>query len=98
MILLTYAASLEMKGIKMVVVDQDLSQASRLLVSAFSGSPFFDITHSTTSYPEAESMLTGDKADVILHIQNTISRSACMQNRRPICNWWSMPLMPLRPV
>lgn len=74
MILLTYAASLEMKGIKMVVVDQDLSQASRLLVSGFSGSPFFDIAHSTTSYPEAESMLAGDKADVILHIQNNFEK------------------------
>jgi len=74
MILLTYAASLEMKGIKMVVVDQDLSQASRLLVSGFSGSPFFDIAHSTTSYPEAESMLTGDQADVILHIQNNFEK------------------------
>jgi len=74
MILLTYAASLEMKGIQMVVVDQDLSQASRLLVSRFSGSPFFDLIHSTTSYPEAESMLTGDRADVILHIQNSFEK------------------------
>ena len=74
MILLTYAASLEMKGIKMVVVDQDLSQASRLLVSGFAGSPFFEIAHSTTSYQEAESMLTGDRADVILHIQHNFEK------------------------
>ncbi len=74
MIVLTYAASMEMKGIKMVVVDQDLSQASRLLVSGFSGSPFFDIAHSTTSYPEAESILTADRADVILHIQNNFEK------------------------
>jgi len=74
MILLTYAASLEMKDIKIVVVDQDLSQASRLLVSAFSGSPFFDIIYSTTSYPEAENMLTGDKADVILHIEHQFEK------------------------
>jgi ABC-2 type transport system permease protein len=32
MILLTYAASLEMKGIKMAVVDEDHSSLSRLLV------------------------------------------------------------------
>ncbi len=74
MILLTYAASLEMKDIKMVVVDQDLSQASRLLVSGFSGSPFFEIARSTTSYPEAEGMLTGDRADVILHIENQFEK------------------------
>jgi ABC-2 type transport system permease protein len=74
MILLTYAASLEMKGIKMVVVDQDMSQASRLLVSGFSGSPFFDLVRFTPSYPEAESMLTGDRADVILHIQHNFEK------------------------
>lgn len=68
MIVLTYAASLEMKGIKMVVVDQDLSQASRLLVSEFGGSPFFNLAHSTTSYQEAENLIAGDKADVILHM------------------------------
>jgi ABC-2 type transport system permease protein len=74
MILLTYAASLEMRGIKMVVVDQDLTQASRLLVSGFNGSPFFELVRSTTSYPEAERILTGDRADVILHIQNNYEK------------------------
>jgi drug efflux transport system permease protein len=70
MILLTYAASLEMKGITMVVVDQDYSQASRLLVSSFEGSPFFEITMATSNYQEAEDALTSDKADVILHMQH----------------------------
>jgi len=50
MILLTYAASLEMKGINMAVVDQDLSQASRQLVSQFAGSPFFEITMASGDY------------------------------------------------
>ena len=67
MILLTYAASLEMKGIKMAVVDQDYSQASRLLVSSFQGSPFFGISHSGNDFREAERILTEDGADVILH-------------------------------
>ena len=68
MIVLTYAASLEMKDIKMAVVDQDFSQASRLLVSEFSGSPFFGINLSTNNYDEAVRMLTRDRVDVILHI------------------------------
>jgi ABC-2 type transport system permease protein len=68
MIVLTYAASLEMKDIKMAVVDQDLSQASRLLVSRFSGSPFFEICLSTQDYGEAVRQLTRDRVDVILHI------------------------------
>ena len=53
MILLTYAASLEMKGIRMAVVDQDHSQASRLLISRFEGSPFFEINLATSDYREA---------------------------------------------
>lgn len=70
MILLTYAASLEMKGISMAVVDQDHSQASRLLVSSFKASPFFDISLSGSSYPEAEEELTSDRVDVILHLKH----------------------------
>ncbi len=68
MIVLTYAASLEMKDIKMAVVDQDHSQASRLLVSQFSGSPFFNIDRHTSSYQDALKMLTEGDVDAILQI------------------------------
>jgi len=68
MIVLTYAASLEMKGISMAVVDQDYSQASRLLVSRFEGSPFFEINMVTSDYQEAVRGLTRDHVDVILHM------------------------------
>lgn len=74
MIVLTYAASLEMKDIKMAVVDQDYSQASRLLVSKFSGSPFFEINLQTNSYDQAVRMLTRDRVDVILHIQHNFEK------------------------
>jgi ABC-2 type transport system permease protein len=67
MILLTYAASLEMKGIKMAVVDEDHSSLSRLLVSRFSGSPFFQIVLQPESYEEARVLLVEDRVDVILH-------------------------------
>ena len=70
MIVLTYAASLEMKDIKMAVVDQELSQASRLLVSKFSASPFFRIELNTNSYEEALRLLKRDGVDVILHIHH----------------------------
>ncbi len=70
MIVLTYAASLEMKDIKMAVVDQDHSTASRLLVSKFSGSPFFEIDLQTDNYKEAIRMMNGDKVDVILHMHH----------------------------
>lgn len=68
MILLTYAASLEMKGIRMGVVDQDYSQTSRQLVSKFRGSPFFEITYAGNALNEAEGLLIREQADVILHL------------------------------
>jgi len=74
MILLTYAASLEMKGISMAVVDQDYSQASRQLVSHFKGSPFFEINFVTNNYQEAEDELTNDNVDVILHMQHDFEK------------------------
>jgi len=75
MILLTYAASLEMKGISMAVVDQDYSQASRRLVSRFEGSPFFEIILTSNSYQEAVKELTDDHVDVILHMQHDFEKS-----------------------
>ncbi len=75
MILLTYAASLEMKGISMAVVDQDYSQASRLLVSRFEGSSFFEITMATSNYQEAVRELTSDHVDVILHMPHNFEKS-----------------------
>ena len=74
MILLTYAANLEMKGITMAVVDQDYSQASRLLASRFEASPFFEIDLNTSSYQEAEDELTRDHVDVILHMQHDFEK------------------------
>ncbi len=74
MILLTYAASLEMKGIKLAVVDQDYSTASRLLVSKFSGSPFFEIGLQTSDYNEAVRLLMKDKVDVILHMHHDFEK------------------------
>jgi ABC-2 type transport system permease protein len=63
-----------MKEIKMAVVDLDHSTASRRLVSKFSGSPFFRITHIASSYPEAVDLLTRDRVDVILHMQHRFER------------------------
>jgi len=74
MILLTYAASLEIKGITVAVVDQDFSQASRLLVSRFEASPFFEINRVTSDFQEAQRELTSDLVDVILYMQNGLEK------------------------
>jgi len=70
LLVLLYAANLEMKNIEIVVVDKDFSQASRRLISHFEASPFFTMRASTTNFSEGEQMIIEDKADVILHIES----------------------------
>ena len=67
MVILVYAASLEMKSIKMIVVDNDFSSASRRLTAQFNGSPFFSMQGNIEKLNEAEDLLARDKVDVILH-------------------------------
>ncbi|MEX0982915.1 MAG: ABC transporter permease [Bacteroidales bacterium] len=69
MVILVYAASLDMKNIDMVVVDHDRSMASRRLISKFAGSPFFTLKGTTFEYKEAERMIIRDQADVVLRIE-----------------------------
>lgn len=68
LILLVYAANLEMKSIKMCIVDKDMSSTSRELSSKFKGSKFYRAAPSTFSLDEAKSMLYTDEADIIMHI------------------------------
>ena len=78
---LVYTANLEMNNIEFVVVDQDLSQYSRGLVSKLDGSPFFVMKGSAESYEQAEALLLSDDVDAILQInsgfeQNLINEKA----------------------
>ena len=68
LLVLVHAATFEMKDIKMVVVDNDLSTASRELETRFSGSPFFKIEKQTFSIKEAENEIEAGKADMILRL------------------------------
>lgn len=68
MIILVNAATLEMKEIKLVVLDQDHSVTSREMVSHFDGSPFFRLRASTSNLREGDEMLLRDQADLVLVI------------------------------
>lgn len=68
LIVLVYAATLEMKNIGLVVVDQDLSGYSGRMVGKFTASPFFDMKGTTFSIREAEDLLRANEADMVLHI------------------------------
>ncbi len=70
LVILVYAANMEMKNIEIVIVDQDLSQYSRGLVSKLQGSSFYQVKGYTADYNEAEAMLHRDDVDAIVHIKN----------------------------
>ena len=70
MIVLVFAANLEMKEIRLYTVDLDLSETSRQLRHEFTASPFFIDKGTGFSLAEGEEMLLKDKADLILVFNN----------------------------
>jgi ABC-2 type transport system permease protein len=68
LVILVYAATLEMKNIDMFIVDKDLSSTSRRLVQKFENSPFFVIKQHSFSVEEGRNQLRKGNIDVILHI------------------------------
>lgn len=75
MLILVFAATFEMKQIDMVVVDKDLSSASRALVSKFDGIPFYQINEAAQDETIGEEMLLKDEADVVLVIPVNFERN-----------------------
>jgi ABC-2 type transport system permease protein len=67
-LLLSFAASYEVKGLSLTVVDHDHSTASRRLVSLFTASGYFRLQAFAGSYKEAEHYLASDSADMVLEI------------------------------
>jgi len=84
LIILVYAATLEMKDIKMVVVDKDMSDISRMLLNKFEGSPFFNISGFTFSLEEAEEAVKANRSDMILHIPAGFEEKLLHENHSEI--------------
>ncbi len=84
LIILANAATLDLRRIDMVVVDQDMSQSSRALISKFNGSPFYKINAAFLSVKEAEEALHKGKAGVILHIPQDFEKDLIKENKAKI--------------
>ncbi|UCH15155.1 MAG: ABC transporter permease [Bacteroidales bacterium] len=80
LIILAHAATMEMKHIKLYVVDKDLSSTSKKLISKFEGSPFFVMKKSGFSDREAESAMLQNKTDAILHIPVNFEKKLYSEN------------------
>ncbi len=83
MIVLVYAANLDMKGVDLYIVDNDLSSVSRKLVNKFKASPFFEVKN-TISLRDAENQMKSGKADVIMKIPAGFEKKLYKENNSDI--------------
>jgi len=74
LLILSNAASFEIKNIKFSYVDNDHSTASRELISKFEASKYFNVIESFSSKKEADSQMQTGTVDVILEIPNHFER------------------------
>lgn len=84
LLVLVYAATLEMKQIDMYIVDKDLSSTSRSLINKFEGSSFFHITKSSFSLQDAENKIKENKADIILNIPQGFEKNLYREDQSEI--------------
>lgn len=77
-IILSYAATYEIKDIKLSIVDHDLSSISRKLVNKFEGSEFFIVQDFQFSVENALKKFDSDESDIIIvlpeNFENNIFR------------------------
>jgi ABC-2 type transport system permease protein len=80
LLILSNAASFEIKNIKFSYIDNDHSVASRELISKFQASNYFNIINSFPSKKEADFQMQTGKVDVILEIPNHFERDLIKEN------------------
>lgn len=80
LLILSNAASFEIKNIQFSYVDNDRSEASRELVSKFQASKYFNVVESFASKKEADAQMQTGKVDVILEIPNHFERDLIREN------------------
>lgn len=68
MLILVPAVTFELKNVKLVIIDDDMTSESRGLISKLNGSTFFKVTNTTFSEEEANSLLHRTKCSMILRV------------------------------
>ena len=74
LLILSFAATFEIKNVRLYAVDLDRSTYSRELLSKFEGSPFFEIVAYSFSYEEAEDAIKKNVADQIIYIPDNFEK------------------------
>ncbi len=81
LLLLVNVATMEMKHIKIFIVDNDLSTTSRQLTAKFSNSNFFVLKGYSNQIAEATASIENNKADMVLHIPKGFEKKLGKENK-----------------
>lgn len=80
-LILSNAATFEVKNIRIGFYDKDHSQVSRSLISKFEASEYFKVKHFYQNSTEAQTALEGGKVDVVLEIPPHFEREVIQHNK-----------------
>jgi ABC-2 type transport system permease protein len=80
LIILVNAATMEIKNVKVSIVDKDLSETSRKMISKFTGSPFYIVNGYSFNYKEAETEMEKGNVDVIIQIPSGFEKRLVREN------------------
>lgn len=80
LVILVYAANLEMKSIDLSIIDSDNSQISNQLISKFKGSPFFRVS-TEQNLQDAEDYMLNGETDAILVIPGNFEKNLVTENK-----------------
>ena len=75
LLILPFAADMDVRHLKIIIVDNDHSPVSKSLISKFTASDLFEIYAISGSYNEALKLIETDKADIILQIPHGFERN-----------------------
>ncbi len=84
MIILVYAANMNMRDIDFAILDEDGSATSINLISKYSSSPFFSLFGTVNSLDDADKLLRGDRADLVIHIPANFENSILNQEKTEV--------------
>ncbi len=80
LLVLVFAATFDVKEINLTVVDNDMSETSRQLVSKFDGSTFFNLNNAMQHPTLAEELLLEGSTDIVLVVPSGLEKSLIRSN------------------
>lgn len=80
LVILSNAATYEVKNIKFAYIDTDHTSTSRALIEKFNASSYFDVSKNFSSHKTATSAMLAGEIDVVLEIPNYFERDLVKEN------------------